>query len=232
MRCWFISDTHTHHRLLRVPANIDIVVHCGDESESGNEWFNEPEARDFFDWYSELDIPRKIFVPGNHSTAMEKGLIQPYEYPKIHFLIHSQVEFQGLTFFGTPFTPKFFNWAYMRPRSELDSVWQTIPDGVHILITHGPPKGLLDVTLDMDTREPVHVGSKSLTRHVTQRIKPLLHAFGHIHDERGIKNFGLQHEANITFVNCSCCNIGNQLVNHGFVFDIDSLTKVVNLTDT
>jgi Icc-related predicted phosphoesterase len=232
MRCWFISDTHTHHRLLRVPANIDIVVHCGDESESGNEWFNEAEARDFFDWYSELDIPGKIFVPGNHSTAMEKGLIQPFEYPKIHFLIHSQVEFQGLTFFGTPFTPKFFNWAYMRPRSELDSVWQTIPDCVHILITHGPPKGLLDVTLDMDTREPVHVGSKSLTRHVTQRIKPLLHAFGHIHDERGIKNFGLQNEANITFVNCSCCDIGNQLVNHGFVFDIDSHTKVVNLTDT
>ena len=89
MRCWFISDTHTHNRLLRVPANIDIVVHCGDESESGNEWFNEAEARDFFDWYSKLDIPGKIFVPGNHSTAMEKVLIQPFKYPKIHFLIHS-----------------------------------------------------------------------------------------------------------------------------------------------
>ncbi len=37
-----------------------------------------------------------------------------------------------------------------------------------------------------------HVGSKSLTRHVTERIKPLIHAFGHIHDEKG--NQELQHQ--------------------------------------
>jgi predicted phosphohydrolase len=227
MRCWFISDTHTHHKLLRIPEQIDIVVHCGDESESGNEWFNEPEAREFFNWYSALPIPQKIFVPGNHSTAIEKGVVLPCEFPEVHFLIHSQLRIQNLTFFGTPYTPKFFNWAYMREREELDSVWQTIPNQVDILISHGPPKGILDITRDMNSHAPIHVGSKSLTRHVTQRIKPLIHAFGHIHDENAIKNFGVKVESGITFMNCSCCDIGNRLVHHGFVCEIDAIHGTV-----
>lgn len=227
MRCWFISDTHTHHALLRIPTGIDTVVHCGDESESGNEWFNEPEARDFFAWYSALEIPNKIFVPGNHSTAIEKEIIQPHEYPNIHFLIHTQTQLQGLRFFGTPFTPKFFNWSYMKEREALDAVWQTIPDSVDILVSHGPPKGFLDVTRDMHSRAPIHVGSKSLTRHVTERLKPLIHAFGHIHDEKGIKNCDIKTDAGVTFVNCSCCDIGNRLINHGFVFEIDATHRTV-----
>lgn len=61
-----MSDTHNHHAELKIPSDIDIVVHCGDESESRNEWFNEPEAREILDWHSKLAIPIKIFVPGNH----------------------------------------------------------------------------------------------------------------------------------------------------------------------
>lgn len=227
MKYWLISDTHTHHSKLRVPHGMDVAVHCGDESESGNEWLNEPEARNFFEWYAALDIAVKIFVPGNHSTAVEQGLIRPEQYPDVQFLIHEKTELNGLVLFGTPYTPKFFNWAYMRPREDLDVVWQSIPDSVDILISHGPPKGLMDVTRDLDTRAPIHVGSKSLTRHVTQRIKPMLHTFGHIHDEPGIRNFGVVREAETTFVNCSCCNLGSKLVNHGVVLDIDPANRTV-----
>lgn len=229
MRCWFISDTHNHHESLQIPADIDIVVHCGDESESGNEWFNEPEAREFFDWYSKLSIPIKIFVPGNHSTAIEKGRVLRTDYRQIHFLIHQPLAIANLNFFGTPYTPMFFNWSYMRPREELDAVWQTIPDQVDVLISHGPPKGFLDVTRDMHTRSPVHVGSKSLTRHVVQRIKPLVHAFGHIHDEKGIRNFGAVSDGGTIFINCSCCNIANELVNPGIVVDIDPIRRTCSL---
>lgn len=227
MRFWLISDTHNHHRKLQVPHGLDVVIHCGDESESGNAWLNEPEARAFFEWYSALDVPLKIFVPGNHSTAVEQGLIRPEQYPNLQFLIHEQIELEGLVVFGTPYTPKFFNWAYMRAREELDAVWQSIPDNTDILISHGPPKGFMDVTRDFDTRQPVHVGSKSLTRHVTQRIKPMVHAFGHIHDEPGIRNFGVICESEITFVNCSCCNLGSKLVNHGVVLEIDPTHRTI-----
>lgn len=78
----------------------------------------------------------------------------------------------------------------MKARSQLDNIWQSIPDDIDILITHGPPKGIMDVTADMYTGELVHVGSKSLMGQVDERIKPRIHAFGHIHDEPGINNFG------------------------------------------
>jgi len=219
MKLWFISDTHCKHDGLEIP-DVDAVIHCGDESTHGNAWMNESEARKFFEWYSALPIPTRIFVPGNHSTAIEQGLIRASDYPTVTFLIHEQTEWNGLKIFGTPYTPMFFDWAYMKPRSELDAVWQSIPDDIDILITHGPPKGIFDVTGDMRTGEPVHVGSKSLTQHVEQRIKPKIHAFGHIHDERGISNFGSITRGETQFINCACCNLSGQLKHHGRIVEI------------
>ena len=220
MKIWFISDTHNEHEQLQVP-DVDLVIHCGDESESGNAHLNEPEGRNFFEWYSALDIPTKIFVPGNHSRAIEQGLIRAENFPKVTFLIHEMTEWNGLKIFGTPFTPVFFDWAYMRERSELDPIWQSIPDAVDILVTHGPPKGVLDVTRDMDTRQPVQVGSKSLRRHVLERIKPRFHAFGHIHDENGIRNFGTETRDATQFINCSCCNTAGKIKNQGWIIEVD-----------
>lgn len=114
----------------------------------------------------------------------------------------------------------FFYWAYMKARSELDIVWQSIPDDIDILITHGPPKGIMDVTADLYTGEPVHVGSKSLMRHVAERIRPRIHAFGHIHDEPGISNFGTVTHGVTQFINCACCSLTGELANHGMIIEI------------
>ena len=222
MKVWFISDTHGKHLELHVPSNIDLVIHCGDESNNGDAYLNEPEARNFFEWYSALEIPTKVFVPGNHSTAIEQELIQNCDYPQLRFLIHNKTDWNGLKIFGSPYTPEFYNWSYMKPRSELDAVWQTIPDDIDILITHGPPKGIRDVTKDFDTGEPVHVGSKSLRTHVDTRIKPMFHAFGHIHDEKAIQNFGTTSLNGTQFINCSVCDLAGRLKNHGVVLDVET----------
>jgi Icc-related predicted phosphoesterase len=219
MKIWFISDTHNKHRQLKVPTDVDAVIHSGDESEARDPWTNEHEARDFFEWYSSLPIEAKFFVPGNHSTAMEQGLVQASEYPSVHFLVHEQREWAGLKIFGSPYTPQFFDWAYMKPRSELDAVWQSIPEGIDILITHGPPKGLFDLTRDMDTGGPVHVGSMSLMKHVEHRIQPRIHCFGHIHDERNFSNYGAITRGQTHFINCACCDNANRLKHHGHVHD-------------
>ncbi len=220
MKIWFISDTHNEHEGLEVPAEIDAVVHCGDESIARYPALNEPEARAFFKWYAALQVPLKVYVPGNHSTAVEQGLIRREEYPDIQFLIHESLEAQGLRFFGTPYTPEFADWAYMKPRRGLGPVWKSIPAEVDILITHGPPKGILDVTKDFDTLELIHVGSQSLTRQVEERIRPKVHSFGHIHDERGVRNYGMLVRDGIRFINCSCCDNVGRLVNNGFVVEI------------
>ncbi len=221
MKIWFISDTHCEHEKLNVPA-VDLVIHCGDESNSRNAYANNQEARDFLDWFAGLDIPSKIFVPGNHSIAVEQGLVQSMDFPGITFLIHDQVVWMGVKIFGSPYTPQFFEWAYMKPRAELDTIWKSIPDDIDILVTHGPPNGILDVTRDFDTHSNIHVGSKSLRRHVVERIKPRIHVFGHLHDEKEIKNCGMIARDSIQFINCSTCDIGGKLVNQGFVVEVES----------
>lgn len=221
MKIWFISDTHTRHAELTVPR-ADVVIHCGDEANVRKPWMNQLQSKNFFDWFVNLEIETKIFVPGNHSTAIAEGLITPAHVPSVHFLIHEAMELGGLRIFGSPYTPAFFNWAYNKDREELDGYWAEIPGDTDLLITHGPPKGIRDVTRHWRTKEPIHVGSKKLTRHVTERIRPRIHAFGHIHDEAGINNFGCETRDGIQFINASCCDLKGNLVNHGLVVDVES----------
>jgi Icc-related predicted phosphoesterase len=220
MKIWLISDTHNEHEGLQVP-DVDLAIHCGDESTHGNASLNEPESRRFFEWYSSLQIKHKIFVPGNHSTAIEQALIRPSEYPGIQFLIHSLTEVGKLKIFGSPYTPRFHQWAYMKKRAQLDDVWWTIPAEVDLLITHGPPKGVLDITHDSETGNLIQVGCAALRRHVETRVKPKIHAFGHIHDEKGISNYGIYTRGTTQYINCSCCDLTGHLKNQGFVVNLD-----------
>jgi Icc-related predicted phosphoesterase len=219
MKIWFISDTHTRHADLVVP-HADVVIHCGDEANVRKPWQNKLQSAAFLDWFVKLDIATKIFVPGNHSTAIADGLIKPVDYPSVRFLIHEAMELHGLRLFGSPYTPEFFDWAYMKDREELEHYWAEIPAETDILLTHGPPKGIRDVTRHWRSKEPIHVGSKKLTRHVTERIKPRIHAFGHLHDEAGIENFGAETRDGIQFINCSCVDLQGNLVNHGLVVEL------------
>ncbi len=221
-KIWFISDTHNEHRQLKIPPGIDAVIHCGDESTQRKSQWNELEARAFFEWYSDLAIPTKIFVPGNHSTSVENGIVRPEHYPAVKFLIHEAWEWNGITIFGSPYTPWFFAWAYNVARPDLDKLWSEIPTGIDILITHGPPKGIMDVTRDWRSKVPIHIGSQSLTKQVIERIQPSIHAFGHLHDEDDINNFGLITQGNTRFINCACCYLSGKLVHHGQVIDFAS----------
>jgi Icc-related predicted phosphoesterase len=57
-----------------------------------------------------------------------------------------------------------------------------MPEKIDILITHGPPFGILD-----ETHKENHAGSKGLWESV-KKIKPRLHIFGHIHEGHGIRH--------------------------------------------
>lgn len=222
-RIWFISDTHGRHLRLQIPPDIDCVIHCGDESNKRIPGQNLREAEDFFSWFRFLPIPKKFFVPGNHSTAIEQGFLQLERYPEIEFLIHAPATWRGLSLFGSPFTPAFHDWAYMRSREELDAYWATIPTGLDILITHGPPRGIRDRCHDRLTSMPLNVGCQRLLFHSTQRIKPRIHAFGHIHDEPGAQNFGCTTQGSTQFLNCACVNLRGQVLHHGIVVEIETI---------
>lgn len=194
MRIWHISDTHTYHDLLRVPDGIDMVIHSGDCSNPRDPYNNEPEVREFIHWYKSLPIKHKVYVAGNHDTSIEKKLVtkKDFEDYNIHYLEDDLITLQGLLIYGNPYTPQFgHGWAFMKDRVKLDRYWtKVIPGYVDILVTHGPPKGILDKSY---SREDVleMCGDKSLLNKVKE-VQPTYHLFGHIHNHKDNINAGMQ----------------------------------------
>ncbi|GKZ19026.1 hypothetical protein AbraIFM66951_010287 [Aspergillus brasiliensis] len=98
-----------------------------------------------------------------------------------------------LRVYASPWTPEFCQWAFAYPREvdrfnanpegeEEEGPENPVPDypGVDVMITHGPPYGILDQVV------PNHmsVGCEHLYRAV-KRARPRVHVFGHIHEGYG-----------------------------------------------
>jgi len=197
MKLVFISDTHNQHKNINVPDG-DFIIHCGDVSGMGY----KSEIKSFLDWFSDLPHRNKIMIPGNHDFLFEDS----YDLAKnmvdakgIVCLIDSGIEIEGIKFWGSPITPYFNNWAFNRFRgSSIEKHWDKIPDGIDVLITHGPPAYLQNY-LSM-VLEGEDVGCEDLYKAI-QRVKPKINAFGHIHE-----GYGTSEEDGILYMNCSILN--------------------------
>jgi predicted phosphodiesterase len=220
VKTWFFSDTHGDHERLEVPTGLDCAIFCGDESNSEIPALNEPQARAFFEWYESLDIPVKIYVPGNHSTAVFNGMIQESEYPSLTWLVHSAILINDQKIFGSPHTPMFGGCrAYMKKRNRMKVVWDSVPQ-CDILVTHGTPKCILDLTRDMNNNDQlVQVGDQSLMN-LVHEMKPRIHAFGHVHDSKNCKNAGVFKRGYTTYINCSVNIHQSDNINQGEVIDL------------
>jgi len=229
MKIWAFADTHTKHWLLDVPQGIDMVICAGDEALDRNPAINANEVIDFLQWFDNLDIPHKIWTPGNHTVAVDRGLVRPEEYLKnTHYLNKTGVTIEGINIWGAPETPAFgFGWAYNVGRDKIHNVWDMIPDNTDILVTHGPPMGILDGAINWNSlyrfrEENVEmnaklVGCADLYKAIVNRVKPKYNIFGHIHE------FGGQ---TLKMVNCETTFINAAVVDehyypkhNGVVFD-------------
>lgn len=224
-KIFHVGDTHTFHNELIVPE-VDIMIHSGDATNPKDPYINEREMREFIGWYETVNIEYKIFIAGNHDTSIERKLVVKKDFEKagIIYLEHESVEIEGLNIFGSPYTPTFGNWAFMKAREKIDRVWQTIPNNVDVLITHGPPKGILDLS-ENKNHELEFCGCSALRKHVLDRIKPKLMCFGHIHNSQGILNAGTKQVAGFEtiFSNGSCVEDGRfekGIVNNGNLITI------------
>jgi Icc-related predicted phosphoesterase len=168
-----------------------MVIFSGDCSNPRDPYINEQEVRNFITWFNYVPIKHKIFVAGNHDTSIEKGLITKdnFEQCGIHYLENETIEIEGLKIFGSPYTPTFGNWAFMKAPFKLDRMWGgVIDDDIDIIITHGPPKTILDLSEDRN-HNLEFCGDKSLLNRIKE-VNPKLHCFGHIHNFKNIVNRG------------------------------------------
>lgn len=234
VKIWHISDTHGFHRQLPIVIDADIVIHSGDVSNTIIPDINANEIFDFLNWFSQLPIPHKIFVPGNHDYAMEIRYIPKEDFINrgITVLINESVEINNIKFWGSPYTPRlkehYIHWAWGLPRGDMEKVWSLIPADTDVLITHGPPHGILDLCSDYEDRDrPAQAGDKILLNKIRE-INPKMHLFGHIHDEKSYVNSCIlqKGEFGTIFSNASCAGRTKlQLVNHGNILNISGASQ-------
>jgi Icc-related predicted phosphoesterase len=207
-----ISDTHSRHQSFGPLPEGDILIHAGDATVQGK--FDE--VVEFNRWLGTLPYQHKIFVAGNHDFLFEKSPEMARALmSNVTYLQDSFVVIEGLKIYGSPWQPRFFDWAFNLDRGkEIARKWGMIPEDTDVLVTHGPPHGVLDMVSDIWTGKAEAVGCEELLP-VVQHIKPRVHIFGHIHAD-----YGQRTEGGTRFVNASNCNEQYQLVNPPIVFDV------------
>jgi Icc-related predicted phosphoesterase len=194
MRIVAMADTHMFHDTLDVPDG-DVLVHAGDMTATGS----LEELRTVNAFLAALPHRHKLIVAGNHDRALER---EPAEARAVltagTYLEGDTVEIEGVRFWGGPWQPEFFSWAFNVPRGEgLARLWAQIPADTDVVVTHGPPLGIGDVA-----GEPHHhVGCADLL-HRMMVLRPRLHVFGHIHQSRGQWELGSTVFANVTTDEC------------------------------
>jgi Icc-related predicted phosphoesterase len=212
MKLVIISDTHNKHKQVKIPAG-DVLVVPGDFTGRGF----SGEVDSFRKWLLSLSFKKKVVIAGNHDLSFEdtpekaQELLLKNNDGSIIFLQDSEVTVDDVRFYGSPWQPRFFDWAFNLDRgsSQLRDKWRKIPDGIDVLITHCPPYGIMDPSLD-----GLPVGCELLLEEL-MRIKPKLHVFGHLHS-----GFGIVEKNGIIFVNAAMCDEQYQIHREPIVVDL------------
>jgi len=204
-----LADTHTLENRVYVPW-CDLILHAGDITNTG-----ELESLESFnEWCRKQTVP-VICIPGNHDRSLPDQAAREI-LTHCTLLLDSETTFNGYKIYGSPWTPWFGGhyWAFNKYRGkEIKEVWDKIPKDTDILITHGPPNGVLDRVPRTYTPQ----GCEEL-RTILNGMKLKLHVFGHLHLQGGIK---WQDPNNRTwYVNAAVCNEAYEPINPITVIDI------------
>jgi predicted phosphodiesterase len=223
-----MSDTHDLHFRIDIQSlpPADIFIHAGDFTK----FSTPPELARFREFLTLLPYKHKLVVAGNHdfaldATSYEHNGLRARRHPgstlKSHeeiaklkqvctYLEHESVTVEGVHIFGSPYSPEFYDWGFMYREEEGEKLWAMVPEKTDILVTHGPPFGVLD-----KNHSQAHCGCRSLLERVLQ-VKPQLHVFGHIHED-----YGVEKQGGVTFANASLVNLAYKMTNQPLLFELE-----------
>lgn len=181
MKVVLISDTH--EKIAPVPSG-DILIHAGDLTMMGR----ADKIVQAGNWLRSLPHKHKIIIAGNHDFMFERDRATALALlgPGIIYLENELVTVEGLRIYGSPVQPWFCDWAFNVHRgAPIRKFWDLIPEDLDVLITHGPPRGILDTS----SLKGEHCGCDDLLMAVKWK-RPKVHVFGHIHGGYGTCTIG------------------------------------------
>ena len=201
MKIIAISDTHNHNieAILR-NKSADVLVIAGDITGSGSygELAKfEMQLQGVRDQFEEI-----LWIGGNHDFGLcdYPGLaLEIADRTKTKYIQRTLATVKGINFWGEASVPGLPNMAFPY---KSDYLFNTAPEGIDVLVTHGPPKGILDKAPKYGNEEnTVSYGCRILRHAIFTQIKPKVHIFGHIHHSHGFRSKG-----GIRFYNVSICD--------------------------
>ena len=175
MKLLLFSDIHSDFsgasRLVELSLKADVVVGAGDYCLA---------RRGLDEIIAALSAIPTVLVPGNAESHEE--LAQAcHSWPNAHVLHGKLTTLDGVVFYGIgggiPITP-FGAWSYDFSEGQAKKLLRDLPPG-GVLISHSPPKGVLDKSSDGRS-----LGSEAV-REIIGIKKPKLVVCGHIHGSAG-----------------------------------------------
>lgn len=181
-----LADTHS--QVVPIPPG-DVLIFAGDLSKSGK----SSEIQEAIIWIASQPHQYKIVIGGNADLALDgccSGSPESFEWEDIIYLNRRSVSLYFpskddhqhiINVYGDPCVPRCGPNGQEAFQYEIgEDYWlATVPPETDILVTHTPPKSILDVW------GGVEEGCPSLLREIQKR-RPMLHVFGHVHPAYGV----------------------------------------------
>lgn len=193
MRILFTSDLHGHYkaysefsRLLSMgPYSLgiisgDLMTHLSLNKVDENQTDYRRQIEIMVNELQSVLLKSKkivLFIMGNDDGIIEGGISWHSKKSLIN-INQKKVSYKGYNFIGYQFTPPFLGGLYEKSEDEQEKDFQVLHEKIDnktILVTHGPPRNILDGD---------SYGSDALRKLVDSK-PPLLHLFGHIHQSFG-----------------------------------------------
>ena len=191
MKVIALSDLHGD--LIPIKEECDLICICGDivplQIQSGSRKTKHWLRNKFKPWCESLPCDKVLFISGNHDLHTQDLEFMYSVFPKddkVTYLFHEEYIYnhnnREYHIFGTPYCKIFGDWAFMDTDERLRSLYNQIPEGLDILLTHDQPFGWGD-TLEQklywnDTEE--HIGNKPLVEAILSKQPEYLFC-GHLH---------------------------------------------------
>lgn len=204
-----IAFSDPHGNLPNIEEPFDLMLIGGDICPANNHtnWFQrEWLSTVFAKWVLDLPFANKdskvIFIGGNHDFYLDhepnpnKGdyssiytdILKPCGGRLIYleddeYVFSKENEdgsIESIKIYGTPWCKIFGTWAFMKPDEKLEQLYDFIPEGVDILLTHDAPAIQGHGKIMLGPWAGTDAGNKVLAQAI-KRKEPRYVFSGHIH---------------------------------------------------